>query len=85
MKVHCLKINDVELNRYIALFLTQMLKKMTQVFNYGDQLSSTDIVNKKIMLPVNDSGEPDFDYMASFVKNLVAAQYCRYLDYIDGK
>lgn len=67
MKVHCLKLVGVELNRHIALFLTRMLKQMTQVFNYGDQLSSTDIVSKKILLPVTDDGTPDFKYMEAYI------------------
>ena len=68
MKVHCLKLQDRELNPYIALFLTRVIKQMTGVFNYGDQLSSTDIVNKKIMLPVNDNDEPDYEYMENYVR-----------------
>ncbi len=83
MKVHCLKLVGVELNRYIALFLTQMLKQMTQVFNYGDQLSSTDIVSKKILLPVTDGGAPDFEYMAAYVRNIEEHILQRYRDFVD--
>jgi len=31
---------------------------------------------------VNDDGEPDFDYMAAYMKNIIAAKYRKYLDYI---
>ena len=82
MKVHCLKLADRELNRFVALFLIRMFKQMTAVFNYGDQLSSKDIVNKKIQLPINDSGAPDFEYMEAYVKNSMAAQYRKYLEYL---
>ena len=82
MKVHCLKLLDRELNEPLALFLMRMLKQMTAVFNYGNQISSTDIVNKKIQLPVNDEGAPDFEYMEAFVKNQEAEKYRKYLDYI---
>lgn len=82
MKVHCLKLVGVELNRYIALFLTRMLKQMTQVFNYGDQLSSTDIVSKKILLPVTDGGAPDFEYMAAYVRDIEEHILQRYREII---
>ena len=78
MKVHSLKLLNFELNKYVAMFLIQTLKQMTTSFNYGDQLSSTDIVNKKIMLPVDESSEPDWEYMEKYMRrqeNLLLRKY----------
>ena len=85
MKVHCLKLLNREFNEPLALFLVRMLKQMTAAFNYGNQLSSTDIVNKKIQLPVNDDGAPNFEYMEAYVKNLEAEKYRKYLEYLNQK
>lgn len=40
---------------------------------------------QKIQLPVTEDSLPDFEYMAAYVKNLMAAQYRKYLEYIDGE
>lgn len=57
MKVHCLKLIDKELNRYLAKFLIVAIRQNTAKYNYGDQLSSTDLPNKKIILPVDNEGK----------------------------
>ena len=38
----------------------------------------------KIFLPVNDEGEPNFEYMEAFIRNIEATQYRKYLEYIGG-
>ena len=85
MKVHCLKLLNFELNKYVALFLIQTLKQMTKSFSYGDQLSSTDIVNKKILLPVDDSGEPDYIYMENFMRRIETRLLKAYLEGISKR
>lgn len=38
-----------------------------------------------IMVPVNSSGQPDYDYMEQYTKNLMIKKYRQYLDYVDVK
>lgn len=59
MKIHAIQIPNIELNRYVAEFLVLCFKRMAASFSYGDQLSSTDLPKKKILLPINDYGEMD--------------------------
>jgi hypothetical protein len=70
MKIHAIQIPDIELNRYIAEFLVFCFKRMASGFSYGDQLSSTDLPKKKILLPTNEKGEPDYLYMENYMKAL---------------
>ncbi|MBQ7630313.1 MAG: restriction endonuclease subunit S, partial [Selenomonadaceae bacterium] len=83
MKVHCLKLLNFELNEYVALFLIQTLKQMTKNFNYGDQLSSTDIVDKKILLPVDNSGAPDYIFMENFMRRIEEKLLQLYREFIN--
>ena len=74
--------ND-HLNEYVAQFLLPCLKKTLSVFSWGGNGATlTRLRRSKIQLPVNDDGEPDFDYMAAYMKNIIAAKYRKYLDYI---
>ena len=78
MKVHCLQLKNFSLNKYIALFLIQTLKQMRKNFNYGNQLSSADIVSKKILLPVDEKNLPDWEYMEKYMRvqeNLLLKKY----------
>lgn len=81
MKVHCLKLKNRELNKNLALFLCAMLMNNTKNSNYGNQLSSTDIVSKHILLPVDISGAPDYYFMETFAKERLANKQSEYIDY----
>lgn len=68
MKVHCLQLIKRKLNLWLSQFLITEIKNSIKNVSYANQLSSTDLPNKKIMLPVTESGQPDYDFMESYVK-----------------
>ena len=69
-------------NEFKYLFLKTIILQQKSKYTYGYKFNETRMRRQKIFLPVTDDGAPDFDYMAAYVKNLVAAQYRKYLDYI---
>lgn len=82
MKVHCLKLKDKKLNKYLAFFLITEIKKSIEDSSYGNQLSSTDLPRKKIMLPVNEKGEPDYLFMADYVRKIEMRKKELYVNYV---
>ena len=70
MKVHCLKLKNKELNKYLALFLVTIINKLTTSYSYANQLSSTSITQLQLPLPITSEGTPDFDYMENYMKNI---------------
>ena len=82
MKVHCLRLQDHELRECEALYLISVLRKVVAFCSYGNQLSSTELVDIKLSLPVqvdvhgeallDDDGNfiPDWDYMESYIHEL---------------
>ena len=70
------------LNEYVGMFITTIADKVRGKYNFNYKRSDTRLKREKLMLPINDDGEPDFDYMEAFTKNLVAEQYRKYLAYI---
>ena len=81
MKVHCLQLKDKPLNKDLALFLCSMLLNNTKNSNYGNQLSSTDIVDKKILLPIDSSNKPDYAFMEQFIAERESAKRKEYLEF----
>ena len=77
------KLKNFKGNEFIYHFMKTIILQQKEKYNYGYKFNETRMRRQKIMLPVTDSGEPDFDYMEAFVKNLTAAQYRRYLEYFD--
>ena len=70
-------------NRYVGAFITTVADKVRGKYNYNYKRRLLRLKREQLMLPVNDTGAPDFDYMAAYVKNLVAEKYRRYLSYVD--
>ena len=81
MKVHCLQLKDKTLNQYLSLFLISEIKKSIENASYGNQLSSTDLPNKKIMLPVDKNGNPDYEYMEKYIEKIASSKRQEYLEY----
>lgn len=70
MKVHTLKIDNFELDRYTGLYLVAALSKsLSNQFSYGNQLSSSMLKQDKIYisLPIMGS-EIDFNYITAYIK-----------------
>ncbi len=81
MKIHAVKIPNTQLNRYIAEFLVFCFKRMAAIYSYGDQLSSKDLPKKKILLPINSQGKPDYEFMENYMKAKEEMLLKKYIDY----
>jgi hypothetical protein len=82
MKVHCLQIKDRKLNPHIGKFLITEIKKSIENASYGNQISSTDLPNKKIILPINEEDKPDWQFMENYAKYIFKDKKLKYKDYI---
>ena len=69
--VHILKIKEeIELNKYIAIFLISCFKKVKKKYDFGRQLRLKRLLNECIKLPVNTKDKPDFKFMEKYIKDV---------------
>ena len=74
-----------DLNKYQYLFLaTVMTKALTGKYSFSHEISDLRLAKERIMLPTTESGEPDYEYMEKYIKNLMIKKYQSYLDYMDN-
>ena len=85
MKIHSIQLKQTKLNRYIAEFMIIALRRMASIYSYGNQLSSTDILNKKIFLPVTTDNTPDYTYMENYMKVKEQEKKQKYLKYLRNR
>lgn len=71
------------LTKYEYLFMTSMIEKQGSNFNFNREINDARIRNMQIMLPVADSGEPDYEYMEQYAKNMMLRKYQQYLAFLD--
>ena len=85
MKIHAIQLKDRDLNKYIAEFLILCLKQTVSIYSYGDQLSSTDLPKKIILLPLSSSGDPDYEFMENYMRQKEQKKINAYRNYISQR
>lgn len=58
------------MNAYSALFLTTIINKEKYRFNYGRKWDKELMESSKIKLPINEQGNPDWQWMEDYIKGL---------------
>lgn len=79
-KVHLKKADG---NLYVGQFIALCISMQSGCFSYSRKLGTARAKRMQIMLPITDSGEPDYDYMEQYVKNMMLRKYRAYLDFIE--
>ena len=59
-----------ELNIYIAMFLITLIRQEKYRFNYGRKWHLGRMNESLIKLPINEAGQPDFEFMENYIKSL---------------
>lgn len=71
------------MSKYVYLFLTSTIEKQGSNFNFNREINDARIKNMQVILPVDDSGEPDYEYMEQYSKNMMLRKYKQYLEFIN--
>ena len=61
------------LNLYNGYFIATVIRTVCRKYAYSNMANKDTISTEKIKLPVNETGNPDFSYMESYMKNLELA------------
>lgn len=68
------------LNREVGLFITTIADKIRGKYNFGYKRSDTRLKKEKLQLPINEKGQPDYDYMANYIKKLEYEKLKKYIE-----
>ncbi len=68
-------------NESLALFMTNQIMQQKDKYNYSVKMGTARLLRQKILLPTDSSGNPDYAYMESYIKNLMAQKYTEYLEF----
>ena len=86
---YCASVNIVPLysekiNEYIGLFIASELSRQNGLkYNYSYKQSKERLEKQVIKLPIILSGEPDYEYMEQYVKNIMIEKLTEYLKFIE--
>lgn len=75
--------NNKTMNRYIGLFLKQCIDNAVLLkYGYGYKFSQTRIKKQIVNLPIDSKGEPHWEFMENFMREVEYKKLNLYLDYI---
>jgi len=77
--VNPLWLRSCKMNKYLGLFLSQMIKNQGICFAYARKWRPSRMVHSCVMLPVNDNNEPDYEFMEECGRQMMAKKYIQYL------
>ena len=83
-RLHLLNYED---NKHVILFMKSVILKQKVKYQYGYKFNGERMSKQKIMLPIDDSGQPDYAFMESYMKDVekrLLTQYKVYLTRIYG-
>lgn len=73
------------ISRSALLFISQTITIQRGKFSHGYSLNNNRMRAQKILLPIDDTGKPNWAYMENFIKNIEQKQIKNILKYLDKK
>lgn len=73
--------NQDKENKYTYLFLKQAILQQKEKYAYGYKFNASRMNRQKILLPINDSEDLDFDYIEKFMKIKEIKEQYKILEY----
>ncbi len=70
-------------NKFILLFFTTAFAQQKGKYSYGYKFKEQRMMQQKLMLPVNENGDPDYAYMEQYIKNMMLKKYKQYLAFLE--
>lgn len=69
-------------NKYIYLFIKNIILKQKEKFQYGYKFNGDRMLRTSIKLPIGSDGKPDFDFMEQYMKAIEKKLLKRYQQYL---
>ena len=79
--VNPLYLKNFTLNKNLALFLISAIEKQRVCFEYSRKWRPKRMIKSKIMLPIDEKGNPDYVYMTNYISDIVRKELDTYEKY----
>ena len=79
-----LKFKEFEGNKYLFLFVKAIILKQKEKYSYGYKFNAQRMAKQNILLPVSPKGEPDYEFMQNYMKNIELKKLTEYLKFKNG-
>lgn len=82
---HVTKLENKKFNKYIYLFLATMVSRLHEKYSFNREINDFRIRKEKILLPINENGNPDYAFMENYMRKKETELLNKYQSYISSK
>lgn len=79
---HITHLKNNKYNKYHYLFIASILNRLSQKYNFNREINDNRISREKILLPVDETGNPDYTFMEQYIKERECQLIQKYKTYI---
>lgn len=80
---HVTKLERNETTKYQYLFLATMVSRFSEKYSFNREINDDRIKSEKILLPITEDGEPDWNFMNEYMMNIEKRQKKEFADFIN--
>ncbi len=79
---HVTSLKSDKLNKYSYLFIATIVQRLEEKYSFNREINDVRINKEKIVLPVDESGNPDYAFMEQYIKEREQQIIQNYIVYI---
>lgn len=79
---HVTSLKSDKLNKYSYLFIATIVQRLEEKYSFNREINDVRINKEKIVLPVDESGNPDYAFMEQYIKERERQIIQNYIGYI---
>ena len=72
-------------NKYVSLFISMCITNQREKYGYGYKMGTGRLKRQRILLPIDDVGQPHWEFMEQYMRNIESIQILRYLSSINNR
>lgn len=76
----CRKLRPFIKSKYVGIFLSNQITNQREKYNYGYKMGTARLKRQKIMLPIDNDGKLDWQFMEQYTKCLMDKKTAEYLE-----
>ena len=80
-----LHLAEADENIYVGIFVATAISMQSKSFSYSRKLGTGRANKLQIMLPVTDDGQPDYQFMEDYVRELMSVKRQQYRQYVEKR
>lgn len=80
---HVHSLSNKEYNKYHYLFIVTLLNRLEDKYHFNYEINNLRLKSDKIMLPIDDDGNLDLDFMENYMKQVECKHIIKLINYMN--